>query len=37
LAKKYANGIDVDARWKQYLEYEARVVQNYGKSETIHG
>ena len=37
LAKKYANGIDVDTRWKQYLDYEAQVVQNYGKSETIHG
>ena len=37
LAKKYCGGIDVDARWKQYLEYEAQVVQNYGKGETIHG
>lgn len=37
LAKKYANGIDVEARWKQYLDYEAEVVKNYGKSETIHG
>lgn len=37
LAKKYAGEIDVDKRWKQYLDYEAEVVQNYGKSETIHG
>jgi tRNA 2-(methylsulfanyl)-N6-isopentenyladenosine37 hydroxylase len=37
LAKKYADGIDVDKRWKEFLEYEARVIQNYGKSETIHG
>jgi tRNA-(ms[2]io[6]A)-hydroxylase len=37
LAKKYAGGIDVDKRWKQYLAYEAQVVQNYGKTETIHG
>ncbi len=37
LAKKYAGGIDVDKRWKQYLEFEAQVVQNYGKTETIHG
>jgi len=37
LAKKYAGEIDVDKRWKQYLDYEAQVVQNYGKSETIHG
>lgn len=37
LAKKYANGIDVDKRWKEFLDYEAGVIQNYGKSETIHG
>lgn len=37
LAKKYAVEIDVDKRWKEFLEYEARVIQNYGKSETIHG
>jgi tRNA-(ms[2]io[6]A)-hydroxylase len=37
LAKKYAVEIDVDSRWKQYLEYEAIIVQNYGKAETIHG
>ena len=37
LAKKYAVEIDVDARWKQYLEFEAQVVKNYGKAETIHG
>jgi tRNA-(ms[2]io[6]A)-hydroxylase len=37
LAKKYAGDINVDKRWKQYLEYEAHVVKNYGKKETIHG
>ena len=37
LAKKYAGGFDIDKRWKQYLDYEAQVVQNYGKAETIHG
>jgi tRNA-(ms[2]io[6]A)-hydroxylase len=37
LAKKYAIEIDVDKRWKEFLEYEAQVIQNYGKSETIHG
>jgi tRNA-(ms[2]io[6]A)-hydroxylase len=37
LAKKYAETIDVDKRWNELLEYEARVIQNYGKSETIHG
>jgi tRNA-(ms[2]io[6]A)-hydroxylase len=37
LAKKYCGGIDVDSRWKQFLAYEAGVVKNYGKGETIHG
>ena len=37
LAKKYAVEIDVEMRWKEFLAYEARVIQNYGKSETIHG
>src|SRR6202012_4308434 len=37
LAKKYAGGIDIDKRWKQYLEHEAIVIQNYGKMERIHG
>ena len=37
LAKKYADGIDVEKRWQQFLDYEASVIQNYGKSETIHG
>ncbi len=37
LAKKYADVIDVDKRWKEFLDYEAQVIQNYGKGETIHG
>jgi len=37
LAKKYAGDIDVDKRWKQYLDFEALVIQNYGKGEMIHG
>lgn len=36
-ARKYGEGIDVDKRWKEWLEYEAKVIANYGKSETIHG
>ena len=27
----------LDARWKEFLAYEAQVIQNYGKRETIHG
>ncbi|MDB5111933.1 MAG: tRNA hydroxylase [Mucilaginibacter sp.] len=37
LAKKYAVNVDVDKRWKEFLAYEAEVIQNYGKRETIHG
>jgi len=37
MAKKYAVAIDVESRWKSFLAYEAQVVQNYGRSETIHG
>jgi tRNA-(ms[2]io[6]A)-hydroxylase len=37
LAKKYAVTIDADKRWKEFLAYEAQVVINYGKAETIHG
>ncbi|MGI4728536.1 MAG: tRNA-(ms[2]io[6]A)-hydroxylase [Janthinobacterium lividum] len=37
LARKYAVTIDVESRWKSFLEYEAQVVQNYGRSKTIHG
>ncbi len=29
--------IDVDKRWKEWLEHEAIVIKNYGKQETIHG
>ncbi len=37
LAKKHAETIDVDKRWKEFLAFEAQVIQNYGKHETIHG
>lgn len=36
-ARKYGEGIDVDQRWQEFLDYEARVISKYGKSETIHG
>ncbi len=37
LARKYGGSIDVDKRWNEFLAYEAEVIQNYGKQETIHG
>ncbi|MEQ6119558.1 tRNA-(ms[2]io[6]A)-hydroxylase [Reichenbachiella sp. MALMAid0571] len=36
-ARKYGEGIDVDQQWKDLLEQEGQIIQNYGKSETIHG
>lgn len=37
LARKYGVGIDVEKRWQEWLDYEGKVIQNYGKAETIHG
>lgn len=36
-ARQYGQGVDVDKRWKEWLEYEATVIARYGKQETIHG
>lgn len=37
-ARQYGNTVeDVNARWQQWLEYEAGVLKSYGKSHTIHG
>lgn len=37
LAKKYSEKVDVDKRWKEWLDYEASIIVNYGKEETVHG
>ena len=39
LARQYgaAEKIDVDARWREFLEYESEIIQQYGNSERIHG
>lgn len=36
-ARKYGEGIDVEKRWREWIEFEASVIANYGKKETIHG
>jgi len=36
-ARKYGIGINVDKNWQEFLEFEARLMQKYGKTETIHG
>ena len=37
LARKYAETIDVESRWKAWLEYEASVIAKYGEGVTVHG
>ena len=37
-ARQYGEGVeDVNKRWQQWLEHEAKVIKNYGKEETMHG
>lgn len=36
-ARKYGEGVDVDRRWKEFLEFEASLMDKYGKTETMHG
>lgn len=36
-ARKYGEGINVDERWKAILEFEASLMEKYGKKETMHG
>ena len=36
-AKKYANRVNVDERWKEFLAYEGSLMEKYGKAETMHG
>lgn len=36
-ARKYAEDVDVDKRWAEWLEYEGQIIQSYGTSEAIHG
>lgn len=36
-ARKYGEGIGVDKRWKEWLEFEAELMKSYGKEGTIHG
>ncbi len=36
-ARKYGEGIDIDKRWNEWIEFEASIITNYGKHETVHG
>ncbi|WP_147676817.1 tRNA-(ms[2]io[6]A)-hydroxylase [Algibacter pacificus] len=36
-ARQYGEKKEVDTKWQQLLEYEADIMKNLGKSETVHG
>lgn len=36
-ARKYAVDVDVDKRWKEWLDFEGALIQSYGTQEFIHG
>lgn len=36
-ARQLGDPDKVNARWEEWLEYEARIILSYGKGETIHG
>lgn len=36
-ARKYGKNIDVEKRWREWLDFEASVIAKYGTRETIHG
>jgi len=36
-ARKYTIDVDVDKRWKEWLDFEGELIQSYGKKEAIHG
>lgn len=36
-ARQLGNPEQVNKRWEEWLEYEAKVIKSYGNKETIHG
>lgn len=36
-ARKYSDGLDVDKRWQEFLDFEGEIIGKYGNRETIHG
>lgn len=36
-ARKYTIDVDVDKRWKEWLEFEGKLIQSFGTKEAIHG
>ncbi|HBU76553.1 MAG TPA: tRNA 2-methylthio-N6-isopentenyl adenosine(37) hydroxylase MiaE, partial [Muricauda sp.] len=36
-ARKYGNTEEVNQKWEDLLEYEAQLMRDLGKKETMHG
>lgn len=36
-ARQYGNRSEVDAKWQKLLEYEAKLMKDLGKTQTVHG
>jgi tRNA-(ms[2]io[6]A)-hydroxylase len=36
-ARKYGQGIDVEKRWQDLIDFEGEIIKNYGKQQTMHG
>jgi len=36
-ARKYTIDVDVDKRWKEWLDFEGELISTYGNREAIHG
>lgn len=36
-ARQYGEGLDVDKKWGELLEFEGEIIKKYGKEETVHG
>ena len=36
-ARQYGNRKEVDKKWQELLDYEADIMKNLGKKETVHG
>jgi len=36
-ARRYTVDVDVDKRWKEWLDFEGDLIRSYGKREQIHG
>ena len=36
-ARRYTKDVDIEKRWKEWLEFEGKLIVSYGKKEYVHG